>query len=103
MKNMKLIIESWRSHVSEDREETQEYDNQKYALIAQVRRDLVEIGMDWIWDDMGVEDDITELSWKNNNIPELIKSIKIYFSNEEAQQNKWGYPGLQDEILTDMS
>ena len=96
-------MESWRSLVSEDREETQEYDNQKYALIAKVREDLEEIGMDWIWDDMGVGDDITELSWKNNNIPELIKSIKIYFSNEAAQKNKWGYSGLQDEILTDMS
>ena len=103
MKNMKLIMETWRSLSSEDREETQEYDNEKYSIITQVHRDLEEIGMDWIWDDMGVGDDITELSWKNNNIPDLIKSIKIYFSNEDAQQNKWGYAGLQDEILTDMS
>ena len=43
--NTKLIMETWRSLSSEDREETQEYDNEKYSIITQVHRDLEEIGI----------------------------------------------------------
>jgi|7_EtaG_2_1085326.scaffolds.fasta_scaffold24083_2 hypothetical protein len=99
MKNMKLIMESWRNYITEDEQE--EYDDLRYSVLGQVEDDLEEVGMDWILDD-GVRDDIQDLSFKNNNLSDLIKSIKVYFSNEEAQASKWGYKDLQDEVLNEL-
>ena len=96
---MKLIMESWRNYITED--DQQEYDDLRYSVLGQVEDDLKEAGMDWILDD-GVRDDIQDLAFKNNNLSDLIKSIKVYFSNEEAQASKWGYKDLQDEVLNEL-
>jgi hypothetical protein len=99
MKNMKLIMESWRNYITED--DQQEYDDLRYSVLGQVEDDLEEVGMDWILDD-GVRDDIQDLAFKNNNLSDLIKSIKVYFSNEEAQASKWGYKDLQNKVLNEL-
>ena len=99
MKNMKLIMESWRNYIAED--DQQEYGDLRYSVLGQVEDDLEEVGMDWILDD-GVRDDIQDLAFKNNNLSDLIKSIKVYFSNEEAQASKWGYKDLQDKVLNEL-
>ena len=96
---MKLILESWRNYIAED--DQQEYDDLRYSVLGQVEDDLEEVGMDWILDD-GVRDDIQDLAFKNNNLSDLIKSIKVYFSNEEAQASKWGYKDLQDKVLNEL-
>ena len=103
MKNMKLIMESWRQYVVENDEDQRMYDDLKLSIMGKVYDDLKEIGREDIWEEEpygeGVEDDINELSWNNNNIPDLVKAIKAYFKND---QGKWYLDGLDDEILNEL-
>ena len=103
---MKLIMESWRQYVVEndvDDEERRMYDDLKISIVQKVYDDLEKIGREDIWDEEpygeGVENHINELSYKNNNIPDLVKAIKAYFKND---QGKWYLDGLDGKILNEL-